>query len=395
MNTTIFFNKSVKRSVAFFSLLTFLGTQLSPFLVREAHAQSAFYLPSPGVMVGLTTGFLPPVLKGMSVDPQQPFQFDFIFDSGHDDLKEDQIKEEAQRLIRYFLASLTMPEDDLWVNLSPYEKERIIPAEFGKTEMGRDLLAQDYLLKQLTASLIYPEEDLGKEFWERVNAKASQLYGTIEVPVNTFNKVWIVPDKAIVYEENGTVFVLESRLKVMLEEDYVAVKEDLTSEFRAQSKTNELTKFQTEVMREIIIPEIEREVNDGRQFAKLRQIYHSLILAKWYKERLKTSLLNQAYADQRKISGVDLDDPLIAQKIYEQYLEAFKVGVFDYIKEDYDPASQELIPRKYFSGGLELKVPLEVTRSPSPRQLAGIGSKLMWIKGIYRQPRASADGIFP
>ena len=35
------------------------------------------------------------------------------------------------------------------------------------------------------------------------------------------------------------------------------------------------------------------------------------------------------------------------------YLEAFKKGVYDYIKEDYDPATQEIIPRKYFSGGFD------------------------------------------
>ena len=29
---------------------------------------------------------------------------------------------------------------------------------FGLTEMGRDLLAEDYMLKQITASLIYPED---------------------------------------------------------------------------------------------------------------------------------------------------------------------------------------------------------------------------------------------
>ena len=40
--------------------------------------------------------------------------------------------------------------------------------EFGQTEMGRDLLAQDYMLKQLTASLMYPEKELGQEFWNRV-----------------------------------------------------------------------------------------------------------------------------------------------------------------------------------------------------------------------------------
>ena len=109
------------------------------------------------------------------------------------------------------------PSEDLWVNLSPYEKDRIIPNAFGQTEMGRDLLAQDYILKQLTASLMYPEDDLGKEFWERVHAKAYEQYGTTDIPMNTFNKVWIVPEKALVYESGDSAFILESRMKVMLE----------------------------------------------------------------------------------------------------------------------------------------------------------------------------------
>ena len=61
------------------------------------------------------------------------------------------VRAESLRLIKYFLAALTVPEKDLWVNLSPYEKDRIVPEAFGQTEMGRDLLAQDYLLKQIDA----------------------------------------------------------------------------------------------------------------------------------------------------------------------------------------------------------------------------------------------------
>jgi hypothetical protein len=72
------------------------------------------------------------------------------------------------------------------VNLSPYESDRIIPEGFGFTEMGRDLLAQDYMLKQLVASLIYPEQDLGQEFWQRVYDRAAKEYGTTNIPINTF-----------------------------------------------------------------------------------------------------------------------------------------------------------------------------------------------------------------
>jgi len=44
-----------------------------------------------------------------------------------------------------------------------------------------------------------------------------------------------------------------------------------------------------------------------------------------------------------------LGDP---EHIYQQYLKAFKKGVYNYIKEEQDPITQEVTPRKYFSGGI-------------------------------------------
>ncbi len=67
-------------------------------------------------------------------------RFNFILDTGDTNLADEALKVEAEKLIKYFLAALTVSEQDLWVNLSPYEKDRIIPEAFGVTEMGRDLL---------------------------------------------------------------------------------------------------------------------------------------------------------------------------------------------------------------------------------------------------------------
>src|SRR5271167_3961624 len=195
----------------------------------HAYAQD-FRLPLPGVMVRLSLPFDPPILKGIKVYPDNPFRFDFILDLGDDNgLSNDALKDESRKLIKYFLASLTIPEKDLWVNLSPYEKDRIIPNSFGLTEMGRDLLAEDYMLKQITASLIYPEDETGKKFWKRIYEEAAKKFGTTNIPVNTFNKVWIVPEKAVVYEnaKAGTAYVVESKLKVMLEQDYLALEKNV------------------------------------------------------------------------------------------------------------------------------------------------------------------------
>ncbi|HQN69641.1 MAG TPA: hypothetical protein PLW19_07330, partial [Anaerolineaceae bacterium] len=80
----------------------------------------------------------------------------------------------------------------------------------------------------------------------------------------------------------------------------------------------------SQLIKEIILPEIEKEVNEGKNFAPMRQIYQSLILAQWYKETIKESLLSKVYVDQNKIKGVDLSDPFIKDQIYAQYVEAMR-----------------------------------------------------------------------
>src|ERR1700733_3531307 len=283
---------------------------------------SDFHLPVPGVMIHLSPPLDPPILKGIKVHPDNPFRFDFILDKGDSQLGNNQLKDESSKLIKYFLASLTIPEKDLWVNLSPYEKDRIIPNSFGLTEMGRDLLAEDYMLKQVTASLIYPEDKIGKKFWKRIYEEAAKRYGTTNVPVNTFNKVWIVPEKAVVYEnaKAGTAYVIESKLKVMLEQDYFSLQkhEGIGSEVQAQGK--ETSQLGSQIVREIVIPELNKEVNENRNFSQLRQVYNSLILATWYKKKIKDSILSQVYADKSKVAGVNIDDPKEKERIYQQYL---------------------------------------------------------------------------
>ena len=71
------------------------------------------------------------------------------------------------------------------------------------------------------------------------------------------------------------------------------------------SPQNDAHRVTSEIVRQIILPEIEKEVNQGQHFANLRQIFNSLILATWYKKNLKTALLNQVYSDREKVRGID------------------------------------------------------------------------------------------
>jgi len=364
-----------KRISSLFVIICFFLTTLGP--LPKAHAGTVLGLPTLGTMVNLSPAYEPALIKGLTVHKDNPFLFDFILDTGNSRIAGDELKKEGDRLVKYFFACLTIPEKDLWVNLSPYEKNRMIPDALGQTALGRDLLAEDYILKQLTASLIYPEKDLGKTFWDRVYAKAWAMYGTTQIPVNTFNKVWILADKASVYEHGQTAFVVSGHLKVMLEEDYLALSRHsgrpvILSEAKDLNKLkdssatpqNDSHSIASQIVRSIILPEIEKEVNTGKNFATLRQIFNSLILATWYKKNLKEALLNQVYANKSTVKGVNLADPSVKEQIYQQYLKAYKKGVFNYIKEDAQPDGQT-IPRKYFSGGFGADIAMTVSQNPA------------------------------
>lgn len=403
---------NLKKCISLGVLFAFLGQFC--FLPSQVKAQE-LRLPIPGQMVGLSPAFKPTVLKGIKLDPKNPFRFHFFVDRGEGKLNQQDLKDESAKLIKYFLASLTIPEQDLWVNLSPYEKDRIVPKEFGQTEMGRDLLAQDYLLKQVTASLIYPESQLGREFWQKVYTQAQAKYGTRNIPINTFNKVWIVPEKAVVYENSSTAFVLENHLKVMLEEDYLAQTKNskrhpgdmfhseqqnvspdrLPSKNLLNLKTSQgkpvsdnqspQHDLANQIISEIVIPALTKEVKEGKNFAQLRQTFYSLILATWYKKKIKDSILNKIYSDRKKIIGLDINAvnkqkiPSLSlngiqsqisssiinpQLIYEQYLQAFKKGVYNYIKEEPSVIRGQTVSRKYFSGGVAARISPTITYRP-------------------------------
>ncbi len=122
-----------------------------------------------------------------------------------------------------------------------------------------------------------------------------------------------------------------------------------------QEKGPNINKLGSDIVREIVIPELTREVNENKNFSHLRQVYNSLILATWYKNKIKDSILGQVYQDKKKVAGVGyINLPPRKDKIYQRYLQAFKKGVYNYIKEESDPLTQETIPRKYFSGGMSL-----------------------------------------
>ena len=215
---------------SWFLLFSFLANLLLPY---TSHAQTPAYgLPQPTQILTTSNNYSLPVLKGIKINPKDPTYLEFIIDT-----KDKRVisQDELSRLVSYFMAALTVPEEDLWVNLSPYEQDRIMNDQLAVTDLGKDLLGEDYILKQLASSLTYPETEVGKEYWKEINndrvgarhaspaIKGGTCPSPTGQPTQSFQKVWIVPAKALIYESQGAAIVQEAKLKVMTESDYVAI----------------------------------------------------------------------------------------------------------------------------------------------------------------------------
>ena len=327
------------RLFCFIMIFTFIAVFFFGDILNQHTAEASVAdLPAPAQMVGVSADVLSyPILKGLRINPDSPMDFEFIVDGQEDN---NVTNAEIDLLIKYFLTALTIPQDALWVNLSPYEQDRVIIDSLGETDLGRDLLRQDYILKQLSASLTHPDTPLGRAYWSTGESR-------LENKSESFNKIWIVPEDAEVYENELTAFVTKAALNLLTEKDYSAMqKNDSTVQ-------KDLIYSQNKTSLNVLLPEIKKDVNYGENFIPLRQIYNSVILGLWFKEKFKESMFKH-YINQKKTDGIDINDKDAKEKIWQLYADAFKKGVYDLNKKEIDPISNQIIKRHYFSGGTNL-----------------------------------------
>ena len=281
------------------------------------------------------------LLRGLRVDYNNPLNLEFIFDTADES---DVSPDDVSRLINYFFTSLAMPSSALWVNLSPYEQDRIVNDRLGTTEMGRDLLGQDYILKQLSASLTHPDTPLGKTYWSGLTPDSSKLKA---IQNEALNKIWITPESGHikVQESNGVVWIEEAGLNAMTEADYLAMSAN--AEIADTGVVPGMSDEQRNLS--ILLPEIKQELNQGRHFTVLRQIYNAMILGAWFKKRFKESFY-AGYIEKENTAGIELQDQSAKHRIFELYRNAFEKGAYNFIRKT-RTAENRMIKQRYFSGG--------------------------------------------
>jgi hypothetical protein len=328
---------------------------------------------------------------------------------------EDSKRSDYQRLSDYFYTSLALKNEFLWVNLSAYESDRMLPSELSGTEMGRNLLSQDCMLKRLTASFMHPDSPIGREYWDAVYTEARRLFGTSGLPFRSFQKVWVTATASNVYvgrrgdpylgellnqypPDSTTAFLITRRfLDVHCEEDIVA-KQHAGGAVCATGDDD----FALNVFRKIVLPKLKEEVNEGEHFSELRRLYGAEILATWLKKELKTeqqaiknerlrtllnSVVNNGDTTRKLVIGsigalgggktpsltrdvkgkgetkpVEHATPNAAAfkvpenvEFYSQYIRLFKDGVFRCARSEAGDTPEERVIRVYFSGAIDFR----------------------------------------
>ncbi|MCG8431665.1 MAG: hypothetical protein MJA29_10885, partial [Candidatus Omnitrophica bacterium] len=62
--------------------------------------------------------------------------------------------------------------------------------------------------------------------------------------------------------------------------------------------------------------------------------------------------MSRAYADKKKVEGIELSEAGVKERIYGQYVKAFEEGAYDLVKTEYDLQNGRSVSRRYVSGGV-------------------------------------------
>ncbi|MDD5097148.1 MAG: phosphoglycerate kinase, partial [Candidatus Omnitrophica bacterium] len=305
---------------------------------------------------------------------------DVMLDKGDvKNLNPTQINESTQKLLNYFLVGVNLPNDKFWVNLRPDSEDSIIDNWLAKTDVGKIMLEADLQLKKDTAKFTSPETAEGRQYWNKLYKKAAELYGFQEISIPTLTRPWIVPNEIIVRESKDNAYIYKATLKVMLEQDIL--KDSSVYNFN-DARAKALNEYSSQLIRELIIPKLTKEVNLSKRYASLRQAYYSIILSRWFKSKYTNQTGKYASRiDRKDLNGLVSTTAWSKATYFEAYKKSFAQGEYN-IKETVNTPTGQVI-RSYFSGGMDFaSMKINGTNISSPITNSLMKAGLVSPKGI-------------
>jgi len=328
-------------------------------------------LPVPTYLQGLQPldKFRPMHLRSMAFDPAQT-RFSLLLDQG-DNLRPSTraVTDATAKVMEYFQIGLRLPNNSFWVNLRPDSSQRVIDPDLERTDLGKVFLEADLQLKKDLAQFTAPATPAGKMYWKKLYARAESLFGQEDVTIPTMTRPWIIPGEIIIKQQGTSAYVYKATMRVMLEQDYISSRDGAqtpaalaTAAAIADPRMKELNAYSTQLIKDLVLPRLNREVNASRRYAGLRQAFYSLVLAQWFKTRIASAQVGESektehgYAqmkrliDSRDLTGLISKQPCPTQDYYRQYRKSFEQG--EYKKEEALSTPHGMVIRRYTSGGI-------------------------------------------
>lgn len=272
-----------------------------------------------------------------------------------------------------FFIGLTIPESEFWVNLNPWEPDRIIEKDLESTDVGRIMLEADLRMKKSFGKYEDPcESDIGEEYWKLLEEKRKDLVKNIVTKYNIeernilfmpVTRHWIVPNKVDAYETDNDIYIINATLSISSEPVYehskynVINQNSLSNDAKQEldSAAKEYGRYVKELEDKTILPLVVQDVNDDKDYSDLKQVYMSLVLAQWYKNKYRDEYGSSLFAnfiDSKDLSDLNTSSTWSAENIWRDYKKSFEDGDYHCWKnQTYKQGEYIITESNMYSGG--------------------------------------------
>ena len=251
-----------------------------------------------------------------------------------------------------FLTCLAVSNSKLWVNLNPWEPDRIIDKDLEHTDTGRIMLEADLLMKKDFCMYADPcNSTTGLVHWKLLENKRAALVkscmerypGEIKEAKNVLfsfaTRHWIVPGEFTAYGNEEEIYVDNPTMTIRSDPvsehtEFQIVNQDAKSVSRnclecLNQSSKEYGRYAKEIVDERIMPLVVQNINRDSKYADLRQIYIALGVAQYYKDHRKPNAdLFFEIIKSHNLTGVEIVTRWDPKDVWNSYVKSYKEGEY-------------------------------------------------------------------
>jgi hypothetical protein len=287
--------------------------------------------------------------------------------------------------VHMFFEAASIPSEQVWVNLGPGDSDGVMPERLAELEIGRTILEGDLRLKQLAAWYLRPDNLVGARYWAALARALRTDDNVTRMAIEPHFRLWMVHPgiKVEVDRDVGTAVVSSAPVELR-SEDLHGNQGFLPSGRYGERVVAVDDVIAWQVLEEIVLPELTRQLNEGPQFAPMRQAYGSILVGGWFRREYACDSRYAALIHGGTVPDMDFnietdgretvyrprdwrrpgdppDRPLericreAVAATYERYLGEFGRGVACVVPRDCCSGVGPMMVRSFFSGAMGVR----------------------------------------